>query len=86
VDCTGTIEVTRDKAGNIETVVLKPGGLFKRAYNVTLDAKGKELGEKMAGKQVDAKGTVSEKEGAKWLTVTGYSEVPSKSEKKTDKN
>lgn len=83
MDCKGTVEVTKNKAGNIETVTLKTGGFFKHTYNITLDAKGKELGEKMAGKQVSVKGMLSEKTGAKWLTVAEYSEVPSKSKKKT---
>jgi len=85
MECKGTVEVTKNKAGNIETVDVKTGGLFKQTYNITLDEKGKELGEKMPGKQVDVKGMLSEKAGAKWLTVTEYSEVPSKPEKKTDK-
>jgi hypothetical protein len=57
----------------------------KLSYSITLDEKGKELGQKMEGKKVNVKGMLSEKAGAKWLTVTEYSEVPSKSEKKTAK-
>jgi hypothetical protein len=44
-------------------------------YNVVLDAKGKELGEKMADKHVVVKGTVAEKDGKKWITVESYTEI-----------
>lgn len=77
----GTVEVTKDKAGDIKTVELKSGVIFKHTYHITLDEKGKELGEKMAGKEVEVEGVLSEKAGAKWLTITEYSAVPSKSEK-----
>ena len=75
----GTVEVTKDKAGDITAVKLMVND--KLSYSITLDEKGKELGQKMAGKEVSVKGMLSEKAGAKWLTITEYSAVPSKSEK-----
>jgi len=65
----GTIEVTKDKAGNIKSVKLKSSGLFKHTYHIILDEDGKELGEKMAGKKVSVKGKLEEKAGVKWLTI-----------------
>ena len=44
-------------------------------YGVVLDAKGKELGEQMDGETVDVEGTVSEKDGQKWLTVSAFKRV-----------
>jgi len=81
----GTVEVTKDKAGDIKAVTLKVGALFKSTYHITLDEMGKELGTKMAGKKVIATGTVEKKEGAKWLTVTKYSAVTSRPKKETNK-
>jgi hypothetical protein len=81
----GTVEVTKDKAGDIKAVTLKVGALFKSTYHITLDKMGKELGTKMAGKKVIATGTVEKKAGAKWLTVTKYSAVTSKPKKETNK-
>jgi hypothetical protein len=75
----GTVEVTKDKAGDITAVKLMVND--KLSYSITLDAKGKELGQKMAGKKVNVKGMLSEKAGEKWLTITEYNAVPSKSEK-----
>jgi hypothetical protein len=44
-------------------------------FNVVLDAKGKELGEKMDGKLVSVKGVETEKDGKKWITVESYTEI-----------
>lgn len=84
IECKGKVEVTKDKDGNIEAVELRVGSL-RHIYHITLDEKGKELGEKMPGKEVNVKGVLSKKADADCLTVTEYSEVPSESEKKTDK-
>jgi hypothetical protein len=81
----GTVEVTRDKGGVITEVTLKAGKVMVTKYKITLDEKGKELGEKMASKRVEVKGTVEKKSGAKWLTVTQYSESVSKPAKKAAK-
>lgn len=74
----GTVEVTKDETGNIKTVELKSGLIFKHTYQITLDEKGKELGEKMAGKKVRVKGIIEEKVGKKWLNVIEYKAVSSK--------
>jgi len=83
----GIVEVAKDKAGKIMAVTLKVkvGKTPEHTYNVTLNEKGKELGEKMAGKKVIATGTLEKKAGAEWLTITKYSEVSSKSKKETPK-
>ncbi len=44
------------------------------AYSVTLDEKGMELG-KLAGKEVEVTGVVTEKDAMKWITVESYKEV-----------
>ncbi len=82
----GTVEVTKDKVGDINTVDLKVGQKIKHTYHITLDEKGKELGQKMAGKKVNVKGMLSEKAGAEWLTVKEYSMVAPKPAKKTTKS
>jgi len=74
----GTVEVTEGRVGYIEAVKLKTGILFKHTYNITLDRKGRGLGEQMAGKKVIVKGILLKKSDSDWLTVTEYSEAPSK--------
>jgi hypothetical protein len=81
----GTVEVTKDKAGDIKAVGLKVGHILKHTYHITLDEKGKELAEKMAGKKVNVKGSLSKKAGAGWLTITEYSAVLPKPKKATQK-
>lgn len=68
----GTVSVTKDASGNITAVMLttEKGEM----YNITLDEKGKELGEKMEGKMVKVKGMEMMKDGQKWLTVEKFSE------------
>jgi hypothetical protein len=69
----GKVVVVKDTAGVITAVQLESKRLG--TYNVVLDAKGKELGEKMEGKVVAVKAVESEKDGAKWLTVESYHEI-----------
>jgi hypothetical protein len=89
----GKVEVTKDRAGNITEVKLKVGKILKKKYNVALDGRGKELGERMAGQQVQVRGMVQKKAGAKWLLVKDYRSVvkekgkapkPAKKTKKAD--
>lgn len=68
----GKVEVTKDRAGNITAVKLIAGKMLKRAYNVALDERGRELGAKMAGRQVEVRGMVQKKSGEKWLMVKEY--------------
>jgi hypothetical protein len=72
----GTVEVTEGRVGYIIAVKLKTGILFKHTYNITLDRKGLELGERMAGKKVIVKGILLKKGDEDWLTVKEYSEMP----------
>lgn len=74
----GKVEVTEGRVGFIEAVKLKTGRFFKHTYNITLDRKGRGLGEQMAGKKVIVKGILLKKGDEDWLTVTEYSEVSSK--------
>jgi hypothetical protein len=66
----GTVEVTRDMEGEITAVKLVVND--KISYPVTLDEKGKEMGENMAGKKVEVTGTVETKDKVEWLTVQSY--------------
>jgi hypothetical protein len=79
---TGTVKVTKDKAGKLTAVKLNTG-TFSSTYNVVLDSKGRELGEKMAGKRVQVKGLVQKKSGKTVLAVRGFDRVVPKSKKKT---
>jgi hypothetical protein len=81
-DYKGILKVIKDPAGNIKSAELMCDGLSKPpTYHIVLNEDGKELAEKMAGKEVSIKGKLEEKAGAKWLAVTGYSAVSSKSAK-----
>jgi hypothetical protein len=57
----------------------------KGVFNVVLNEKGKELGKMMAGKEVVVHGTVTEKNGEKWIDVHRFNpprpEGPKSSEK-----
>jgi hypothetical protein len=68
----GKVEVAKDRAGTITEVRLKVGKILKRTYNVALDERGRELGAKMAGRQVKVRGILQKKSGVKWLVVKEY--------------
>jgi hypothetical protein len=74
---TGIVSVTSDKDGKITAVTVTTKE--KIAYQVVMDAKGINLGEKMAGKTVKATGEAETKDNIKWLTVKTYSEIGSAS-------
>ncbi len=71
VTVTGAVSVEKDDDDNVTAVTLTADGT---AYKVVLDGKGKKLAD-LDGKNVEAKGTVEDKDGAKWLTVSEYKEV-----------
>jgi hypothetical protein len=73
VTVVGTVSITEDDDWNITAVKLTEEG--GTVYNITLDAKGKALGTEMDGNKVSVTGTLAEKDGAKWLTVTSYKAV-----------
>jgi hypothetical protein len=73
----GKVEVTKETKDAKEVVTAIKIKAEKGVYNVALDAKGKELAT-MAGKEVQAKGTVAEKNGVKTLTITECKEVAAK--------
>jgi hypothetical protein len=80
----GIVSMTNDREGKI-TAVKITAGKEKIVYEVVLNAKGTELGEKMDGKIVRVTGTVETKDTAKWITVKTYSEVQKPSAKKSVK-
>jgi len=73
VTVVGTVSITEDDDWNITAVKLTEEG--GTVYNITLDAKGKKLGNDMDKNKASVTGTLAEKDGAKWLTVTSYKAV-----------
>lgn len=69
----GKVVVVKDAEGVITAVQIENRKLGK--YNVVLDEKGKELGEKMEGKLVAVKGVESVNDEEKWITVESYREI-----------
>jgi len=69
VTLVGTV-LTTDDEGEIELVTLTAAD--GTVYRVTLDAKGKALGRDRDGERVEVTGSISVKDGEKWLTVTAY--------------
>ncbi len=69
----GEVSVTRDDDDNIIEATLTADGTD---YCITLDKNGKKLAAEMDGKMVEVTGTVTEKDGEKWLTVESYKELP----------
>ncbi len=70
VSVEGMVSVQRDANDMITSVQLaaKDGV----TYQVVLDAKGMALGDEMEGEEVQVEGKISEKDGAKWLTVLSF--------------
>ncbi len=66
----GVVSVVRDANDQITSVQLaaKDGTV----YQITLDDKGIALGDEMEGEEAQVHGKVSEKDGAKWLTVLSF--------------
>jgi DNA/RNA endonuclease YhcR with UshA esterase domain len=67
----GKVTVIKDDAGVVTAVMVTAKDA---AYSVTMDDNGKKLAE-MAGKEVEVTGTVTEKDGMKWITVESFKEV-----------
>ncbi len=66
----GMVSVVRDANDQITSVQLTADD--GSVYQITLDAKGIALGDEMEDEQAQVHGKVSEKDGAKWLTVLSY--------------
>lgn len=71
----GRLIVVKDANGIIASVKLESRRPEPRTINIVLDAKGKELTEKMAGKPVEVMGMETTKNNEKWLTVEKYTKV-----------
>jgi hypothetical protein len=69
----GMLMVTKDAAGAVTAVKLE--NRRRGTFNIVLDAKGKELAEKMADKFVEVTGKETTKDNEKWLTVEKYTEA-----------
>jgi Rieske Fe-S protein len=65
----GAVSVVKD-ANEIKEV--KVTTKDKGVFNVVLNEKGKALGTRMAGKEAVVHGTVSEKNGEKWIDVHAF--------------
>jgi hypothetical protein len=68
----GFVSVIKDVNGAITSVQLDTDDV---TYNVELNPKGKELGEKMEDEKVEVEGIVSQKDGQEWLTVLTFKVV-----------
>ncbi len=78
----GAVSVVKDANAIKEVkVTTKDKGVF----NVVLNEKGKELGKRMAGKEAIVHGTVTEKNGEKWIDVHAFNPVPPKGPKSSEK-
>ncbi len=69
VRAAGVVSATKDANGVITAVQLAAD---TGTYSIELDAKGLELGA-MDGKKADVSGTVTEKDGQKWMKVVDFS-------------
>jgi len=78
----GTVSVVKD-ANEIKEV--KVTTKDKGVFNVVLNEKGKALGRTLGGKEAVVHGTVSEKNGEKWINVHAFNpprpEMPKSPEK-----
>lgn len=77
VSLEGTLNVVKDANKVVTSITLATTS--KVVYHVTLDEKGKELGN-LEGKEVKVKCVVSEKDGQKWIQVHEYQQVEKKKE------
>ena len=82
---TGTVGVTKETKDGKEEITAVTITQKKKdttvVINVELDEKGKQLGTEKDGKKVIATGTITEKDGAKWMTVESYEEPKPKAPK-----
>jgi hypothetical protein len=67
----GIVQVTLNDSGTVTAIKIENR---RTSWNVVLDAKGLELAN-AANKMVFVEGTVAEKDGEKWVTVTSYKEM-----------
>lgn len=78
---TGTVKVTKDKAGQVTAAKLSVGKILPHKYSIVLDKEGKELADKMDGKRVQVKGLLEKKSGKTTLLIKEYGVVPPKAKK-----
>jgi hypothetical protein len=71
----GMVNVVKDANNVITAVTVKAKEVV---YNVVLDKKGLELGEKMANKEAEVHGTIVKKDGKESLKVVSYKPVEEK--------
>ena len=71
----GTVSVVKDANNVITSVKLATA---RTTYEVVLNEKGLELGNTMADKKVEVEGTVSHKDGQKWVDVKSFKAVEEK--------
>lgn len=78
----GAVSVVKD-ANEIKEV--KVTTKDKGVFNVVINEKGKALGKRMAGKEAIVHGTVTEKNGEKWIDVHAFNPVLPKGPKSSEK-
>jgi hypothetical protein len=73
----GTISVTKDSNDVVTSIKLTTAS--KAVYNVTLDKKGKELGDSN-GKEVEVRCVITKKDDQKWIKVSEFQVIEKKKE------
>ena len=81
----GMVSVIKDAKDANEIKEVKVTTKDKGVFNVVLNEEGKTLGKKMGGKEAVIHGTVTEKNGEKWIDVHRFSPVPPKGPKSSEK-
>ena len=75
----GIVEVVRDDDYNATVVQLTDGAKKPAAtYRIVLNTRGLDLADALEAQRASVTGTVTTKEGAKWLTVTAFKEIEAK--------
>jgi hypothetical protein len=75
----GTISVTKDANDVVTSIKLTIADKAKTVYNVTLDKKGKELGD-FNGKEVKVQCVITKKDDQKWIKVSEFQVIEKKKE------
>ncbi|MEI6235931.1 MAG: hypothetical protein WCT04_22985 [Planctomycetota bacterium] len=75
----GKVSVQKSGDGKLTAVKIIVDSVV---YNVTLDDIGTQLGKQYEGITAEVQGTVTDKKGEKWITVTHLGAVPEKKKKK----
>ena len=75
----GIVEVVRDTDYNATAVQVTDNGKKPATtYRIVLNTRGLDLADALEAQRASVTGTVTAKDGAKWLKVTGFKEIEPK--------